>query len=101
MWIECICGNQIKDVSDGIRYKAKYISDKDWFYILDKAESLIESDEPDKEKLCREFQNIMFQKTKDMYQCTECGRLFVDNKDRVLSRFTPELNADKDIFNTK
>ncbi len=101
MWIQCICGNQIKDVSDEVRYKARYISDKDWFSLLDKVESLIESNEPDKNKLRREFIDLMFQKTKDMYQCMECGRLFVDNKDRILSRFAPELNADKDIFNTK
>lgn len=101
MWIQCVCGSQIKDNSDGISYKARYISDQDWDEVMDKVVSLIESSETDRNKLCGEFYSFIIKKTKDMYQCTECGRLFVDNKNRELRKFTPADDVEKNILKSR
>lgn len=101
MWIQCVCGNQIKDTTDGISYKARYISDQDWFEVLDKIASLIESNQADRKTLCREFYGFFGGKTKAMYQCTGCGRLFVEDKNGEMREFVSTENIGESIFKSR
>lgn len=89
MWIQCYCGHQIKDTTDGIAYKARYISDQDWFDVLNNIDFNIQNLEPNREKLCWNNQNYLFNKTKCIYQCTECGRLYIEDNNRELREFIP------------
>lgn len=89
MWIKCSCGNRIHDNTDNIPYKARYISDQDWFDVLDKIDASIESAERNKEKLCMDSSNYIYEKSKEIYQCYECGRLYVDDNNRKLHEFIP------------
>lgn len=101
MWIQCACGNVIKDVTDSISYKARYISDQDWFDVLDRIDSAIKSDESNKDHLCQEISTFIMGKAKDIYQCTECGRIYIDDKNRNLKEYVSAKDTDTNIFRSK
>lgn len=101
MWVQCTCGNRIKDISDGLPHKAHYISDQDWFDVLDRIDYAIESPEENREDLCREIRSFLCKKTKEMYQCTECGKLYVDDKNRELREFIPKNNIGTEVFRSR
>lgn len=75
MKIRCNCGAVIVDQTDFIPYKAHLIADQDWHDFADSAEKTGQIDA----SLVRQC-----------YQCTACGRLYVDDADRVLHVFVPE-----------
>ena len=101
MWIQCPCGEQIKDTTDNISYKARYISDQDWLDVLDKIDYCIESTEQDRDKLCNEFRRFLTEKTRNIYQCTKCGKLFVEDSKGNFKEFIPSENDFNDILNRK
>ncbi len=92
MWIQCRCGNQIKDITDDIAYKAHYISDQDWFEVLDEIDNAIMNTCADKKEVCNKVFSFISKRSKNIYQCTACGRLFIDDNDRNLNEFTPVKN---------
>ena len=98
MWIQCRCGHQIKDTTDGISYKARYISDQDWFGVLDTIDRNIQSLEKNREKLCWDNHNYVSSKTKCIYQCTECERLYVENQNGEFREFLPIGNECNNIL---
>ena len=101
MWFECKCGQVIKDISDAHYYKACYISDKNWFPFWDAIDEAIEKSgatPQDKEKACMELRKKRIYKT--MYQCFNCGRLYINDKNNELVCFSPEdVNTDKELLN--
>ena len=98
MWIQCRCGHQIKDTTDNISYKARYISDQDWFDVLDNIDSSIQNSEPNREKLIWDNQKYLLNKTKCIYQCMECGRLYIEDSNRELREFLPSVREYGDIL---
>lgn len=100
MWIQCGCGHQIKDTTDSIPFKARYISDQDWFDVLDNIDSNIQSSEPNKEKLCQDYRRFLLEKVKCIYQCTECGILYIEDSKRTFREFLPFGDDCDDIFIT-
>ena len=67
MWIECPCGGVIKDNSDGLPNKAYLLADQDWSVILDAAK-------PGKPPIVD-----VGPRTREVYQCVQCGRLTFDD----------------------
>lgn len=100
MWIQCSCGHQIKDTDDSISYKARYISDQDWFGVLDNIDSNIQSPEPNKDKLCHDNRKFLLGKVKNIYQCTDCGRLYIEDSNRELREYLPLEEGCGDVLHS-
>lgn len=78
MKIGCICGAVIVDQTDYLAYKAHLVADQDWEDFAESSQSLGEID-----------QSFVRQ----CYQCTSCGRLYVDDHERRLVSFVPETTG--------
>lgn len=117
MKIKCKCSNAIVDETDYISYKAHYISDQDIFDFFDAVDANIEQmvaalDDPlvlknwrtaffgeghpeqDAKKLLPSIvRNLHSRYERLMYQCTKCGRLYLDDINRELHCFKPQDNS--------
>ena len=106
-WIECKCGYAIKDTTDNISYKGYVISDKEFFDMLDLADKMIESTIPDREEAAMSFRiNIGGSKNchvwlKDIFQCPECGRIFLEDNNGEFCSFLPEDSDGKQLLDYK
>jgi len=100
MKIKCPCGNLIPDNTDALPTKAHYIPDKYWFSFLDSIDEAIEKSGPspkDKEKACMGIRKA--NQHRMMWQCYECGRIFIDDENYELQIFKPESQeTNKKIF---
>lgn len=106
-WIKCKCGNVLKDTTDNISYKGYVISDKEYFDMLDLADTMIGSTIPDREEAVMSFRmNIGGRANrhiwlKDIFQCPDCGRIFLENNKGEFCSFLPEDNDEKQLLNYK
>lgn len=73
MKIRCACGEDVRDQTDFISYKARFIADMDWDDVF----------EGDVEERLRGW-------SRSMWQCSGCGRLYLDDHDGGLRCFVPE-----------
>lgn len=101
MKIFCRCGYILSDNTDTISYKAHIIPDQDWFDVWDKIEAAVKSENPDKERLMRELMSDVNHITRTMYQCPECGRLYVDDLQYELHEFKPQEQIDAKMLKSK
>lgn len=104
--IKCKCGNILHDRTDYINCKGYVISDKEYFDMLDLADKMIESTNPDREELAMSFRmNISFKdsyiKLKHIFQCPACGRVLLENNKGELRSFYPEDSDDKAFLDYK
>ena len=105
--MECGCGFVFHDNSNGHYWKAHLITDKDWFPLLNMADSLIESPDPDRAVLCHTLRHNLSGKDacvqeRDVYQCPECGRVYIEDPDGRFFCFAPEdPDSEKMLFNHK
>lgn len=94
----CKCGKRISDTTDYLSYKAHIIADQDWFDFWDRIDEAIQSDETDRKKVADDF----FQDTGNvdniMFQCRDCGRIYISGKGRELYSFCPETAAPKNLL---
>lgn len=106
-WLKCKCGHTFHDNSDGHYWKAHLITDKDWFPLLDMADSLIESPDPDRATLCMTLRHNLAGKQgcvqhRVLYLCPECGRVYIEDPEGRFFCFAPEdSDSDKMLFNQK
>lgn len=99
--ILCGCGNIIPDVGDGQSTKGYILSDKNLFPLYDLADKLIESPDPDREKLCMTFRKEVgagYIRLKRVYQCFECGRLHIENDNGGFTVFAPEKHDNTKVL---
>ena len=90
MKINCECGCQILDIADNQSTKALYIPDKAWNGFWDAIDDAIEKSGPtpeDKEKAVMSVRQMSLFRT--MWQCPECGQLFIDDQDCKVHTFKP------------
>lgn len=81
MKIGCLCGETISDTTDALPNKAYLLADQDWTALTNCSEDEV----PDAEAVWR--------KTREVYQCTSCGRLtFDDPVTKQLIWFKPEID---------
>ena len=105
--LPCKCGFVFHDNTDAICWKAHLITDRDWFPLLDMADSLIESSAPDRETLCMTFRHnfrgeYACVKARFLYQCPVCGRVYIEAPDGAFVCFAPEdSDSDQMLFDTK
>ncbi|MCM1506505.1 MAG: hypothetical protein NC177_05145 [Ruminococcus flavefaciens] len=95
--LKCCCGHIISDTTDYISYKGHIIPDQDECDYFDRAEELIKSDNPDKNSLMCDF--LYSVNDKIIYQCTECGRLYIEDNNKLFC-FMPENHNNTKILNS-
>lgn len=105
MKIGCFCGNVLRDQTDYIPYKAHFVADQDYEDLLvgiEKqlaqimTENLASPTATDTTQLlARVLWDAMRLNTRAMYQCSNCGRVCVEDPDdpRLLQWFKPENDA--------
>lgn len=98
MKFTCICGAVIRDQSDYLPNKAHVVPDECYFDLLDFIDDAIEKSGPtaaDKEAAAMRVRGKIHDFTKLMYQCSRCGRIYVDGppKSGTLYRFDPANEA--------
>lgn len=98
MHFYCRCGYRISDTTDFISYKARIIADQDWDDFLDRIVEAIESCETDREKVVDDFYSNTLGVEKAMYQCPDCGRIFIDGEGNSLYSFGAEEPVKKDLL---
>jgi hypothetical protein len=92
MKIGCECGATIYVQTDYLPHMAHFIPDQDWFTVLDAIDDAIEQSGPsaaERKAACHQLRRLIGQVTRSAYQCTECGRLYVDDKQYKLCAFIP------------
>lgn len=94
MKIDCHCGNTISGSTDYLSHKAHLTPDQDIYGVWDGLEAQLidrvaagELTVPDAYMVMR---RIMDAPARLMYQCFECGRLYIDGPDDRLHCFVPE-----------
>jgi hypothetical protein len=95
MKIQCPCGELIYDGGDGLMNKAHFIADQDWERFWDEVDAAVEKSGPsvrDKEAACMRLRGLrMFRLA---WQCTNCGRLHLDDTPTMTRTFAPEPAPD-------
>lgn len=90
MYIVCRCGHRIHDNTDRIPYKGRIIADQDWFDFLDRIEMALQSNAGRKELCMNDYMDIVHYADTCIYQCTCCGRLYLDDGQGGFDTFIPE-----------
>ena len=114
MKILCTCGATIYVQRDSLSYVAHFHSNQDmddiydaFRILLDKfAEAVKHSTTDDattytkiRTEAARDFARISFEFDRNVYQCTNCGRLWVEDIDRHrLHEFEPAPEIDKNVL---
>jgi hypothetical protein len=109
MKIYCTCGNTIYDQTDAISYKASFVADQDYEDLCDAIERHIQTlaatlrSKPVKAPAAETAvgrvmmdvrQALRTYARRTMYQCSACGRLYVDDRSSASQIFVP---ADADV----
>jgi hypothetical protein len=105
MHINCRCGATIYDQSDGLPFKAHVISDEDWFNLLEAIDDAVEKSgrsSADKERAAMGIRASLGTLSRMAWQCTKCGRVYIDDRSHVARELTPASNdVPKDLFGTR
>jgi hypothetical protein len=91
MKIKCKCGSIIVDQTDCLKSKGYIISDTQWFEFWDAIDEAIEKSGPskiDKERASTQLGQQQIFKT--VWECSDCGKLFVDSKNGKLISYSPD-----------
>lgn len=103
MKIGCHCGATIYDSTDYLSYKAHLTPDQElygvWDGIDDEVIDRVAAGELAVKDAYMLSRQIISSPTRMMYQCFECGRLYIDGPDGKLHSFVPENEeSDKRIL---
>jgi hypothetical protein len=106
MWFDCRCGNTIKDNTDGLRQKGHLTPDQDLYSVWDGMDEQVIDRVASGELALNDAyvlsRRLMSLPTRMMYQCFECGRLYIDGPDGELNCFLPESDKiDKGILRSR
>ncbi len=93
MKIGCPCGASIVDQTDDLPHKGHLIPDQDWFAIYDSLdEEVIDalvSGRLERSAACNLARETIRRTSRLMYQCRDCGRLFIDDLRGDLQCYVP------------
>lgn len=91
MHFSCRCGYCFHDNTDCLPFKGRIIADQDWNDLW----SLIENGIRNGENLHSVCDSISELFQREMYQCPECGRLYIDDDNgRTFTAFSPNGEAE-------
>lgn len=97
MKIGCGCGAVIVDQTDFLPHKASFIPDQDLFGVFDSLDEEIvdrlATGELSKDEAYGKLRTIISKASRLMYQCRECGRLYLDDRSRTLHSYLPADEA--------
>lgn len=96
----CKCGYILHDSTDCISYKGIIIADQDWDDFYDRIEEAIKSKEEDKEKVMEAFWHDTLDVGNTIYQCPECGSIFISGEGRKLHSFKPNHPVPLNLLNS-
>lgn len=90
MRFNCQCGFQFNDSGDCVAYKARILADQD---VNELAEMLEFGEEPhrDELELCMPALDLI---ERTVFQCPQCGRLYVEDADYSYIQFVPCEDAE-------
>ena len=92
MKIQCACGHLIVDQTDGLKHKGHLIADVHWFNFWDAVDAAIaETDEALKEQASMPLRRQKI--FRQVWECTQCGKLYVDDKNSRLISFSPDAGT--------
>lgn len=97
MHFYCKCGCRISDTTDMIPYKGHIIADQDWYDMWDGLRELVTSEAADREK---KFDELFYGSiaAKCVYQCQECGALYLEGQNNQLTAFMAEGGTDTHLL---
>ena len=100
MHFYCGCGRRISDTTDLLPYKACFLSNEDEIAYCDTLEQIIKDESLSLEE--RAYLAVVTLQvrylSRCMYQCPDCGKLFIDDNDYKLHSFVPEEPVDKHLL---
>jgi hypothetical protein len=103
--IGCHCGSTIVDQTDDLPYKGHLVPDQEWYDNFDRIDNLFESiidGRMDRKEANRKVSRLFSEAVRLMWQCRECGRLYIDAPDGELRCFIPEsMPADHEILRSR
>ena len=95
MKISCTCGHRISDTTEGLRYKGHLMSDTVWLNFWDAIDAAVEQSGPtakEKEAACMQLRK-WWGAFRLVWECTDCGRVYVDSDGGRLKGYVSELGA--------
>jgi hypothetical protein len=102
MKIKCSCDNIIFDSTDFLRNKGYLISDIQWSGFWDSIDEAIEtsgSSAKDKEEACMKLRKLNL--FKSLWECNNCGKLFIDGKNGDLIAYSSDNKNYNKILDKK
>ncbi|WP_291869379.1 hypothetical protein [Maribacter sp.] len=102
MKIKCTCGELIRDQTDYLKHKAHLIPDIHWFDFWNAIDAAIEksgTSKKDKEEACMQLRKQnMFRR---LWECTNCGKLYIDNANYNLVSYSSDSNKYNGVLDQK
>jgi hypothetical protein len=96
MWIGCECGNTIKDNTDYLPFKARFIADGDWFAMLNMVRDAIENARRPGAPTEQDVTASLLRFSTSAWQCTQCARIYFDRPGNALHCFSFEKSLPED-----
>lgn len=94
MKIRCHCGTTIVDQTDDLPHKAHLIPDQLWFDVLSEIEDRVidalAAGRLDAEDATMEVRRLLGDASRLAFECAECGRLYVDDREHQLQCYEPQ-----------
>ena len=100
MHFYCTCGRCIHDITDNIPYKAYLLSDEDEDRYCEAIEAVMRTEDLTMDERVNRIVISLQTRylSRCIYQCPDCGKLFVDDNDYKLHSFVPEEPVDKQLL---
>ena len=93
MKIACHCGATIFDQTDDLPQKGHVIPDQEWFAtynaIDDEVIVPLSRGAIDPEQAFQSSRQVISRASRSMYQCSACGRLYINDRQGVLHCYEP------------
>lgn len=92
MKITCQCGALLVDQTDALPHKGHLIPDQEWLPLLEAVDSAIDQVAAGRlaaEAACMQIRRLLGAVSRLAYQCRQCGRLLVDDREHQLHTFAP------------
>lgn len=100
MHFYCTCGNRISDTTDFLSNKAAIMANQDEVDFFDAVEREVKDEQITKEECLDRilFHHMGKYLNRNMYQCSMCGRLYVEDTSYHFHVFVPEGEVNKKLL---
>ncbi len=88
--LACKCGHVMIDRTDSLPYKGRLLADQDWSWFLESLSRFAESVKLAKRKVQPQHADQLVRRCRHVYQCPECGRLYLQDSGNQYHAFLPE-----------